>query len=90
MSGDDVLEDFQLLLTELTIHLPALRNRENDLERLAQFLAQMNVGKTAPNTQALRRLSDLVLIGDFFDPIDEVEDMLEPIMRFMITQADEE
>lgn len=53
----------------------------NAAERLAEFLSQMDVSNAKPNTQALRRLSDLVLIGDFFDPIDEIEEMLEPVMR---------
>jgi len=53
----------------------------NAAERLAEFLSQIDVGKAEPDIRALRRHSDLVLIGDFFDPIEEVEKTLEPIMK---------
>lgn len=53
----------------------------NAAERVAEFLSQMKGDRAEPDTRALRRLSDLVLIGDFFDPIEEIERMLEPIMR---------
>ncbi len=53
----------------------------NAAERLADFLAHMDIGKSNPDTRSLKRLSDLVLIGDFFDPIDEIEKVLDPIVR---------
>jgi len=51
----------------------------NAAERIAEFLSQLKA--TAPDTRNLRRLSDVVLIGDFFDPLDEIEKTLEPITR---------
>jgi uncharacterized protein (DUF58 family) len=53
----------------------------NAAERVADFLAHTDIGKAAPDIRSLKRLSDLVLVGDFFDPLDEIERMLEPIMR---------
>jgi uncharacterized protein (DUF58 family) len=53
----------------------------NAAERLAEFLAHMDAGRTEPDARALRRLSDVILIGDFFDPIEEIEKTLEPIQR---------
>jgi len=49
----------------------------NAAERIAEHLSQLK--RTTPDTRNLRRLSDLVLIGDFFDPLDEIEKTLEPI-----------
>lgn len=51
----------------------------NAAERLAEFLAHMDPGRTALDARGLRRLSDVVLIGDFFDPVEEIEKSLEPI-----------
>lgn len=53
----------------------------NAAERLAEFLSHVDEKKAKPDARDLRRLSDLVLIGDFFDPIEEIEEMLEPIMQ---------
>jgi uncharacterized protein (DUF58 family) len=53
----------------------------NAAERLAEFLAHVADGRTGIDARALGRLSDVVLIGDFFDPIEEIETSLEPIMR---------
>ena len=53
----------------------------NAAERIAEYLPHMVEGSAAPDAGTLRRLSDLVLIGDFFDPIDEVETALEPVAR---------
>jgi uncharacterized protein (DUF58 family) len=50
-------------------------------ERLAEFLSHMDGSRWAPDSRNLRRLSDLIMIGDFFDPLDEIEKMLEPITR---------
>lgn len=51
----------------------------NAAERIAEFLSQLRDGPPDPHN--LRRLSDLVLIGDFFDPLDEIEKTLEPVTR---------
>jgi len=53
----------------------------NAAERIAEFLARMKDGTAEPDARALRRFSDVVLIGDFFDPIEEIEATLEPIIR---------
>jgi len=53
----------------------------NGAERIAEYLSQLDGSGAAPDARNLRRLSDLVMIGDFFDPLDEVEKTLEPIAR---------
>jgi uncharacterized protein (DUF58 family) len=53
----------------------------NAAERLAEFLAHMDPGRAGPDARGLRRLSDVVMIGDFFDPIEELEKTLDPIQR---------
>jgi uncharacterized protein (DUF58 family) len=53
----------------------------NAAERIADFLAHMEIGKSNPDTRSLKRLSDLVLIGDFFDPLEEIEAVLDPIVQ---------
>jgi uncharacterized protein (DUF58 family) len=52
----------------------------NGAERLAAVLAAMAT-PTAPDVRGLRRFSDLVLIGDFLDPIGEIEATLDGILR---------
>lgn len=52
----------------------------NAAERIAEHLSHMD-SADQPDARNLRRLSDLVLIGDFFDPLDEIEKVLEPITR---------
>ena len=51
----------------------------NAAERFAEILAHADQTNIPPDARSLRRLSDVVLIGDFFDPIDEIEKILEPI-----------
>jgi uncharacterized protein (DUF58 family) len=53
----------------------------NAPERLAEYLSHTDDTGLAPDARNLRRLSDLVMIGDFFDPLDEIEKVLEPITR---------
>jgi len=53
----------------------------NGAERIAEYLSRLDGNGSAPDAHNLRRLSDLVMIGDFFDPLDEVEKTLEPIAR---------
>jgi uncharacterized protein (DUF58 family) len=48
-------------------------------ERIARLLARAT--RTAPETRLLRRFSDVVLIGDFLDPLAEIEAMLDRIVR---------
>jgi uncharacterized protein (DUF58 family) len=50
----------------------------NAAERIAEYLPQLD-GGARPDARNLRRLSDVVMIGDFFDPLDEIEKSLEPI-----------
>lgn len=53
----------------------------NAAERIAEFLSHMARGGAVPDARNLRRLSDIVLIGDFFDPVGEIEKALEPVAR---------
>jgi uncharacterized protein (DUF58 family) len=53
----------------------------NAAERVAEYLSQAGGNGAAPDARNLRRLSDLVMIGDFFDPLDEIEKALVPITR---------
>lgn len=53
----------------------------NAAERIAEFLAHLAEPGASPNAANLSRLSDLVLIGDFFDPLDEIEKSLEPVAK---------
>jgi uncharacterized protein (DUF58 family) len=53
----------------------------NGAERIAEYLSHMGEDTAAPDAHYLRRLSDFVMIGDFFDPLDEIEKTLEPIAR---------
>ncbi len=46
----------------------------NAAERIAEILAHMTAPPGLPDPRPLRRFSDLVLIGDFLDPIAELED----------------
>jgi uncharacterized protein (DUF58 family) len=49
----------------------------NAAERVARFLARAKPSE--PATRALRRFSDVVLIGDFLDPIADIEAVLDRI-----------
>jgi uncharacterized protein (DUF58 family) len=51
----------------------------NAAERVARFLARAKPSE--PATRALRRFSDVVLIGDFLDPITQIEAVLDRIVR---------
>jgi uncharacterized protein (DUF58 family) len=51
----------------------------NAAERIAEFLARINPRQ--PETRGLRRFTDLVLIGDFLDPLPEIEATLDAIVR---------
>jgi uncharacterized protein (DUF58 family) len=51
----------------------------NAAERLAEDLALMKPAE--PDTRPLRRFSDVVLIGDFLDPLPDVERVLDAIVR---------
>lgn len=51
----------------------------NAAERFAEMLSHGEMSNAQPDARNLRRLSDVVLIGDFFDPIEEIEKGLEPI-----------
>jgi uncharacterized protein (DUF58 family) len=53
----------------------------NAAERIAEYLSHMGNDNVAPDAHNLRRLSDLVMISDFFDPLAEIEKTLEPITR---------
>lgn len=53
----------------------------NAAERIAEYLSHMGNGGPAPDAHNLRRFSDLVMISDFFDPLVEIEKVLEPITR---------
>ena len=50
----------------------------NAAERLADFLARAE--PRPPETRTLRRFTDVVLIGDFLDPLPETEEMLDTIV----------
>lgn len=51
----------------------------NGAERIAELLAHTSQDNSVPDARNLGRLTDLVLIGDFFDPLDEIEKTLDPI-----------
>jgi uncharacterized protein (DUF58 family) len=51
----------------------------NAAERIAEFLARATAGP--PETRLLRRFTDLVLVGDFLDPLSETERVLDAIVR---------
>ena len=66
------------------IGLPGVTNpimARNAAERLATFLPEAAKRPAMPDTHPLKRFSDLVLIGDFLDPIDELEAVLDAIVR---------
>ncbi|MEX0852015.1 MAG: DUF58 domain-containing protein [Bauldia sp.] len=53
----------------------------NAAERLAVFLAGATGLSAVPDTRQMRRFSDLVLVGDFLDPIDELEAILDSVLK---------
>ena len=53
----------------------------NAAERVAETLARLPERSDSPDTRPLRRLSDVVMIGDFFDPLEELEETFSAIAR---------
>ncbi len=53
----------------------------NAAERIAEFVPGAAARPTAPDTHGLKRFADVVLIGDFLDPIDQIEATLDAILR---------
>ena len=53
----------------------------NAAERIAALMPGVAAKPTPPDTRGLRRFSDVVLIGDFLDPIEEIEATLDSILR---------
>jgi uncharacterized protein (DUF58 family) len=53
----------------------------NAAERLAEILARLEPRPAEPDARPLRQFSDLVLFGDFFDPIEELEAHFTAIAR---------
>ena len=53
----------------------------NGAERIAAILPTAAETPGPPATTALRRFSDIVLVGDFLDPVDEIDAMLDAILR---------
>jgi uncharacterized protein (DUF58 family) len=51
----------------------------NAAERIAEFVARARIAP--PDTRAIRRFSDVVLFGDFLDPLPEFETILDQIVR---------
>jgi uncharacterized protein (DUF58 family) len=53
----------------------------NAAERLAETLARLPARPAVPDSRPLRRFSDLVLIGDFFDPLEDLEAVFTAVAR---------
>jgi uncharacterized protein (DUF58 family) len=53
----------------------------NAAERIAALLPEAAEKPAPPETRGLRRFTDVVLIGDFLDPISETEATLDRIVR---------
>jgi uncharacterized protein (DUF58 family) len=53
----------------------------NAAERIAAFIPGAATGPARPDTRGLRRFTDVVLIGDFLDPVAEIEATLDQILR---------
>ena len=53
----------------------------NGAERLAALIPKAARAAAGPDTRPLRRFSDIVLIGDFLDPIAELEATLDKILK---------
>jgi uncharacterized protein (DUF58 family) len=53
----------------------------NAAERIAAIIPRAAETATRPDARALRRFSDVVLFGDFLDPIAEVDATLDAILR---------
>ena len=53
----------------------------NGSERMATHLPEAAALSAMPDTHALKRFSDVALIGDFLDPIDDIEATLDAIVK---------
>jgi len=53
----------------------------NAAERIAAIIPRAAETPTRPDARALRRFSDVVLFGDFLDPIAEIDATLDAILR---------
>jgi uncharacterized protein (DUF58 family) len=53
----------------------------NAAERVAAIIPNAAKSLGPPDTRALRRFSDVVLFGDFLDPIEEIDKTLSAILR---------
>lgn len=53
----------------------------NAAERLAAYLPEAAATPAMPDTRPLKRFSDLALIGDFLDPINQLEAILDAVLR---------
>jgi uncharacterized protein (DUF58 family) len=53
----------------------------NAAERIAVLIPAAIEKPAPPDTHALKRFTDITLIGDFLDPIEEIEALLDAILR---------
>jgi uncharacterized protein (DUF58 family) len=53
----------------------------NAAERIAMRLPALPAHAAPPETRLLRRFSEVILFSDFLDPIDQIENMLDGILR---------
>ncbi len=53
----------------------------NAAERIAVLIPAAAEKPAPPDVHALKRFTDITLIGDFLDPIDQIEAMLDAILR---------
>ncbi|HVY21532.1 MAG TPA: DUF58 domain-containing protein [Bauldia sp.] len=53
----------------------------NAAERLAVLMPHVARAPTKPEARQLRRFSDVVLFGDFLDPVAEIDAMLDGVLR---------
>jgi uncharacterized protein (DUF58 family) len=53
----------------------------NGAERIAAIIPHAGEGLSRPEVHGLRRFSDVVLFGDFLDPIGEIDAMLDTVLR---------
>ena len=53
----------------------------NAAERIAALIPAAAEKPAKPDTHALKRFTDIVLVSDFLDPVEEVEAMLDAILR---------
>ncbi|MEO4001380.1 DUF58 domain-containing protein [Mesorhizobium sp. CAU 1732] len=53
----------------------------NGAERLASHLLHASTLAAKPDLRPLRRFSDMVIAGDFLDPVEETQEWLDPLAR---------